>query len=134
MKNINGNGLLSIRMNGNNEMSVIFKPVNETVWMDRNELCELFGCYMRDIDRCIGEIFEKNMLRVEETCRYHIIAAGKRVSYDITTVNLTVIISMAFRLGTPQARTLRQWFVEQFTKMKSLDILIPDIGERFRWN
>lgn len=134
MKKIKNNGLLSIRINDSNEISVIFKPVNNTVWMDRNELCGLFGCYMRDIDRCIGDIFEKNMFRVEDTCRYHLVTAGKRISYDITAVNLTVIITMAFRLGTSEAKTLRMWFVEQFTKMKSLDIMVPDIGEKFRLN
>ncbi|MBF0648006.1 hypothetical protein IR083_04155 [Dysgonomonas sp. GY75] len=37
MKKINNKGLLSIQVNSNDEMSVIFKPVNGTVWMDRNE-------------------------------------------------------------------------------------------------
>jgi hypothetical protein len=134
MKKINNKGLLLIRLNDSNEMSVVFKPVNDTVWMDRNELCDLFGCYMRDIDRCIVEIFEKKQLRIEDTCKYHIVAGGKRISYDISAVNLTVIITMAFRLETPEARTLRNWFVEQFIKMKSLDIKFSDIGENFRLN
>ncbi|MDL2241293.1 hypothetical protein LJB91_00075 [Bacteroidales bacterium OttesenSCG-928-L03] len=135
MKKIeNNNGLLSIRVNGNNEMEVIFKPINNTVWMNRNELCQLFGCYMKDIDRYLGEIFEKKLLRVEETCRYHIIAGGRRVSYDITAVNLIVIITMAFRLETPEAQMLRIWFVEQVAKMRGFDNLFPDVGENFRLN
>lgn len=134
MKKITNKGLLTIQINSKNEMSVVFKPVNNTVWMDRNELSELFGCYRRDIDRCIGDIFGKNMFRVEENCKYHIVAAGKRISYDITAVNLTVIITMAFRLETPQARILRMWFVEQVTKMKCLDVIPDDMGEKFRLN
>ena len=134
MKKINNKGLLSIQINSNNEMSVVFKPVNDTIWMDRNELCKLFGSYMGEIDRCIGEIFGKNMLQVEETCKYHIVAGGKRISYDITAVNLTVIITMAFKLDTPESRTLRIWFIEQFSKMKYLDVKFPDIGENFRLN
>lgn len=133
-KKENDNGLLVIRIDGNNEMKVVFKPVNDTVWMDRNELCMLFGCYIKDIDRCLGEIFEKNMLRIEETCKFHIIAGGRRISYDITAVNLNVIITMAFRLESPEARTLRMWFLEQLSKMRSFDIPFPDIGENFRLN
>jgi hypothetical protein len=129
MKNNNNNGLLEIRINNNNEMDVVFQPVNNTVWMDRNQLCELFGCYMKDIDKCIEDIFEKKMLRVEETCKYHIIAGGRRVSYDITEVNLIVIITMAFWLDTPEAGTLKMWFVEQVAKMKSLDVLLVDMGK-----
>lgn len=102
-------GKLAIEITKSNNR-VIFHPVNNTVWMDRNELCELFGCYIRDIDQCIGDIFEKNMLRIEETCRYHIVAGNKRISYDITAVNLAVIITMAFRLDTSEANLLRLRF------------------------
>ena len=134
MKKTNNNGRLSIQINANNKMSVIFQPVNGTVWMNRSELCELFGCYMKDIDRCIGELFEKKMLRIEETCKYHIIAGGRCVSYDITDVNLIVIITIAFRLDTPEARTLREWFVEQITKMRDLDVVFADTGQDFLLN
>ena len=133
-KTTDDKGLLSIRINSNNEMNVVFHPINGTVWMSRNQLCELFGCYMKDIDQCIGELFEKNMLKVEETCKYHIIAGGRRISYDITEVNLAVIISMAFRLDTPEARTLRMWFVEQVAKMESLDMMFADMGQDAWWN
>jgi hypothetical protein len=134
MKKINDKGLLAIQIDSNNEMKVLFKPINGTVWMGRNELCELFGCYMKDIDLCIGDIFGKNMLRVEDTCKYHIVAGGRRVSYDITAVNLSVIITMAFQLATPEAKTLRMWFVEQFDKMKCLDVPFFDIGQNFLLN
>jgi hypothetical protein len=111
-------------------MDVVFKPVNNTVWMEKNELCELFGCYMKDVDLCIGDIFEKDVFRIEDTCRYYVIAGSKRISYDITAVNLKVIIAMAFRL----AKILRIWFVEQFSKTIYPDITVLDIGEKFRWN
>lgn len=91
-------GKLEIKIDGANKHIVECYLDNGTVWMDRNELCELFGCYMKDIDRCIGEIFEKNMLRVEETCKYQIIAGGRRVSYDITAVNLNVIRLFGWKL------------------------------------
>lgn len=134
MKKQNNKGLLTIQISNKNTMEVIFEPVNNTVWMDRNELPKLLGCFTKDIDRCLGEIFEKNMLRVEDTCKYHIIAGGKRISYDITDVNLTVIITMAFRLETSEAKILRMWFVEQFTKIKSIERLFSDTGELFRLN
>lgn len=134
MKKQNNRGLLSIQISDSNQIEVIFQPVNNTVWMDRNELPKLFGCFTKDIDRCLGEIFEKNMLRVEDTCKYHIVAGGRRISYDITDVNLTVIITMAFRLETSEAKILRMWFVEQFTKMKSIEGLFSDRGELFRLN
>ena len=74
------------------------------------------------------------MFRVEDTCRYHIIVGGKRISYDITDVNLTVIIALAFIMTTPQAEILRTWFVEQFLKIRKLDIPFVDIGQNFLLN
>ena len=76
MKKVNNKGLLSIRIGDNNKMEVVFKPVNGNVWMDRNELCELFECYLKDIDEAIETIFKKEMFRIEDTCRYHIIAGA----------------------------------------------------------
>ncbi len=134
MKKTTDKGVLSIKINSRNEMSIVFQPVNDTVWMNRNQLCELFGCYMQDIDRCIGELFEKKLLKVEETCKYHVIAGGKHISYDITEVNLAVIITMAFRLETPEARILRMWFIEQVAKVKSLDVMFAGVGQDFRLN
>ena len=134
MKKVKNNGLLSIQIGGNNEMEVVFKPVNGNIWMNRNELCELFGCYLKETDESLETIFKKEMFRVEDTCKYHIIAGGKRVSYDITEVNLTVIIALAFLMTTPQAKTLRTWFIEQLLNMKTLDIPFVNIGQNFLLN
>ena len=134
MKKVNNKGLLSIQINDNNKMGVVLRLVDDTVWMDRNELCELFGCRLKDIDESLETIFKKKMFRVEDTCRYHIIVGGKRISYDITDVNLTIIIALAFIMTTPQAEILRIWFVEQFLKIRKLDIPFVDIGQNFLLN
>lgn len=134
MKKVRNNSLLSIQIDGSNKIKVIFKPVDGNVWMNRNELCELFDCHLKDIDKSLEVIFGKKMFRVEDTCRYHTIAGGKHVSYDITDVNLTVIIALAFIMTTPQAGTIRTWFIEQLLKSKSLDISFANIGQNFLLN
>jgi hypothetical protein len=134
MKKINDKGLLSIQIGSNNEMEVIFKPLDGNVWMNRNEVCELFGCYLKDIDESLETIFKKKMFRIEDTCRYHTIAGGRRINYDITDVNLTVIIALAFMILTPQAQTLRNWFIEQLLKNKNLDFPFASIGQNFLLN
>ena len=134
MKKVNNKGILSIQISDNNKMGVVLRLVENTVWMDRNELCELLGCRLKDIDESLETIFKKKMFRIEDTCRYHIIAGGKRISYDITDVNLTVIIALAFIMTTPQTEILRTWFVEQFLKIRKLDIPFVDIGQNFLLN
>ena len=134
MRKIDHRGLLSIQIDYNNKMEVAFKPVDNTIWMNRNELCELFGCYLKEIDECFETIFQKEMFRIEDTCHYHIIAGGKRISYDISEVNLNIIIALAFMIATPQAETLRTWFVAQMLKNKSLDIPFVDMEQNFLLN
>lgn len=109
-------GHIQIKVDSTNTPMVECHLNNGTVWMDRNELCELFGCHLKDIDKFLESVFKKEMFRIEETCRYHIIAGGKRVSYDITEVNLVVIIALSFLMETPQAKTLRTWFISQLLK------------------
>jgi len=127
-------GSLQIRMDSTNTPKVKFCLHNDTIWLNKNELCELYGCYMKDIDKYLEEIFKKEMFRIEDTCHYHIIAGNKRISYEVTEVNLTVIISLAFMMKTPQAGILRSWFIEQVIKNKALNMPIVDIGENFLLN
>jgi hypothetical protein len=134
MKTNENRGSISINIDEKNEMKVVFKPVNDEVWMDRNELCVLFGCSLKQIDEAIDTIFRKDMFRIEDTCRYHIIVGGKRVSYDITEVNLSVAIALAFIMTTPQAKTLRAWFIKQLLKLKNLDIPFINVGQNFKLN
>jgi hypothetical protein len=115
-------------------MKVVFRPEEGTVWMDRNGLCELFECRLKDIDECLETIFRKEVFRIEDTCQYHIIVGSKRINYDITEVNLSVIIALAFMITTPQAGTLRTWFIEQMLKSKSLNIPFVDMKQNFSLN
>jgi len=134
MKKISNKGLLSIQIDGDNKMKVVFRPKEGNIRMDRNGLCELFGCRLKDIDNYLETIFKKEMFRIEDTCHYHIVAGGKRIGYDITEVNLSIIVALAFMIATPQAGTLRAWFIEQIFKSKSLDISLTDTGQNFLLN
>ena len=134
MKTNENRGSISLNIDENNEMKVVFKPVNKEVWMDRNELCELFRCSLMQVDEALEAMFRKDMFRIEDTCRYHVIAGGKRISYDITEVNLHIIIALSFQITTPQAKTIRTWFTEQLFKIEKLDISIAEIGQNFTLN
>ena len=134
MKTNENRGSISINIDKKNEMKVVFRPFNDEVWMDRNELCVLFGCSLKQIDEAVETIFRKDMFRIEDTCHYHFIAGGKRISYDITEVNLHIIIALSFQITTPQAKTIRTWFTEQLFKIEKLDISFAEIGQNFTLN
>ncbi|MBN9302527.1 MULTISPECIES: hypothetical protein [Dysgonomonas] len=119
MKNLN-KGKLIIEMGKDNKTNVIFRPVNGTVWMDKNELCELFGVYMPEIKVCIGSIMEKKIVHTENTYRFHRVVKGSSIVYDIREVNMEVIIALSFHLRSAQAYFLREWFMERILKQEEL--------------
>lgn len=119
MNNLN-KGRLIIEMSKVNKANVIFRPANGTVWMDKNELCELFGVYMPEIESGIGSIMEKKIVHTENTCRFHRVVKGSSIVYDIREVNMDVIIALSFHLYSAQAYFLREWFMEHILKQEEL--------------
>jgi hypothetical protein len=113
-------GELSIKTGVNDETIVEFFPVNDTVWMDKNELCELFGVYLQGVNNTLDAIFKTEIFHVEDVCKYHRVVKGSRISYEITEVKMEVIIAMAFRVDTFYARRLREWFMGRALSAKKV--------------
>lgn len=133
MKNIE-KGKLAIRMDEYHNPTVVFQMTGDTVWMDKNELCELFDVYMPKIESCLDTIFRTGILHVEKVCKYHMVVKGSRIVYDITEVSLDVIIAMAFHLNCPNARILREWIMEHFIKNEKLLCLDFSTGYGYSLN
>lgn len=119
-------GKLAIRMDEFHNPTVIFQMTENTVWMNKNELCELFDVYMPEIESCLDTIFKKSILHVEKVCKYHMVVKRHKIVYDITEVSLMVIVAMAFHLNCPNARILREWIMERF--LKNEKFLFPDLS------
>lgn len=118
----NEKGKLSIEVGKDNKSTVVFCPADNTVWMDKNDLCELFGVYMPIIDACLNTIFKTNMFYLPEVCEYDLLCERNRMSHAVTAVNLDVIIVMAFRIESGNAGILRNWFFERFREPKLVNL------------
>lgn len=127
-------GILAVDITVNGKAAIIFEPVNGTVWMDRNELCELFGVYMNTLDDCLDSILEIESLHVNENCKFHRVVKGKKIVFEVMEVNLQIIISMAFRLEAENAHLLRKWFVDRMMGNNRLHIPIPNIDFNYSLN
>jgi hypothetical protein len=60
-------GILKIKMNNDNRKSVVFNPVNGTIWLRKCELIELFDVYRQTIDACIQGLCKGNMFDMERS-------------------------------------------------------------------
>ncbi len=110
--------------------------VNGTVWLPKTELSDLFDTKYRTIDRHINDIIENNRIDIEKSCNYHTIINTSRnnVKYDPYEFNLEFIITLAFRIDSPNAEGLRKWFMEQLLNPTLINIYIPIFRQRHEWN
>jgi len=128
-------GTIQIEFDDNNKPKVIFKPVNGEVWLWNFELVELFGVYTQSINSTIDAIYKNKAYRPEETSEYHLYQSGNTIKYDKRRFNLTIIIALAFRLDSWQAKLLREWFIRKMLVGNSVvNYPITDIIQDFEMN
>lgn len=128
-------GTLTIKTDNDNNKSVVFNPTNGTVWLRKCELIELFGVYRQTIDACIQGIYKSNMFDMEEVCKCNCIVKAGKIAYEPYEFSFEFIIAMAFRVNSLNAKTLRQWALNQLILSKSmvLEILTID-NQNYNWN
>lgn len=130
----NHRGILRIDTGENDIPKVIFEPVNGTVWLRRAELPGLFGVNTQTVNACLDAIFNGNIADKQETCRYDLYVSGSRIKYDVREVRLEVVVVMAFRTGSPNAKVLREWLIARCLNYGLCDICPVDTGQNFSLN
>lgn len=119
---------LYIETDGNNKHTITFEPINNTVWMNKAELVELFGVYIQTINAHIEAIYKTKAFREEDTSKYDLYVSGNRIKYDMREFNLEIIIALAFRIDSWQARVLREWVISEMIRSNSI-VEYPLSGE-----
>ncbi|MBO4314395.1 MAG: virulence RhuM family protein [Prevotella sp.] len=85
---------------------------DETVWLNQQQMAELFGTKRQAITKHLGNIYECKELRMDSTCSILELVRreGKRdVRRKIEFYNLDAIISVGFRVNTRRGIEFRQW-------------------------
>jgi hypothetical protein len=82
--------------------------VNGNVWMPKDCIARLLGCFYQKVDANMRSIFKSNLLREDDvlfTYRY----TDKGIEKQIEYYNLEVLIFLSYRIGTLQAKVFRQF-------------------------
>jgi len=85
---------------------------NETVWLNRNQISELFGRDIKTIGKHISNVFKDKELEVYSTvAKFATLQneGGREVKRDIEYYNLDVIISVGYRVKSQKGVKFRQW-------------------------
>ncbi|MCX6812433.1 MAG: virulence protein RhuM/Fic/DOC family protein [Candidatus Berkelbacteria bacterium] len=95
------------------EIKVKFK--NETIWLTRQQLAEIFDVDRSVISRHIRNIYETGELDRKSTCakNAHMVEKRKDRSYETEIFNLDVIISVGYRVNSKKATDFRIWATEK---------------------
>ena len=82
----------------------------DTVWLNRNQLAELFGRDIKTIGKHIGNAL-KEELEPSTVAKFATVQneGGRSVTREIEYYNLDMIIAVGYRVNSMQATRFRQW-------------------------
>ena len=110
------------------KIDVLFE--NETVWLNQNQLCTLFGKSKATISEHIKHIFEEGELDEKAVVRNFRTTASDGKTYQVDFYNLDVIISVGYRVKSHQGTQFRQWATQRLRDYIIKGVALND--ERFK--
>ena len=88
---------------------VVVTVGQETVWLTQAQMGDLFAKNKRTISEPIRNLFREEELDEAAVVRNFRTTASDGKSYDVQHYNLDVIISVGYRVKSPQGVRFRQW-------------------------
>jgi hypothetical protein len=109
------NSEIIIYQNPDGNIKIDVRLEEETVWLTQVQLCELFNRSKATISEHIknvfeeGELDEKVVVRKFRTTTQHGAIVGKTQEIEVNGYNLDLIISVGYRVKSPQGTQFRIW-------------------------
>ncbi len=102
----------SVEIYQSGEIEIRVSVEDETVWLHRQQLAELFGRDVKTIGKHISNVFKDKELQKEATVANFATVqneGGREVTREIEYYNLDVIISVGYRVKSQKGVAFRQW-------------------------
>ena len=80
-----------------------------TVWLNQNQLAELFDTSRPNITQHIRNVFTEGELIEQAVCKNFLHTATDGKQYNTCHYNLDVIISVGYRVKSPRGTQFRIW-------------------------
>jgi len=107
------NSQLLIYQNPDGTIKIDVRLEDETVWLTQAQMAALFGKNKRTISEHIVHIFEEGELEENSVVRNFRTTAADGKDYDTNYYNLDVIISVGYRVKSPQGTQFRIWATQK---------------------
>lgn len=105
-----------IYQNTEGNIKIDVRLEEETVWLTQDQMASLFGKGRSTVAEHIANVFEEGELEQNRTCRKfrQVRQEGNRmVEREIDHYNLDVIISVGYRVKSPQGTQFRIWATQR---------------------
>ena len=124
------NGEIIIYQNPDGGIKLDVRLEDETVWLTQVQMATLFGKDKRTISEHIGNIFREGELDENAVVRKFRTTATDGKNYDTHHYNLDVIISVGYRVKSPQGTQFRIWATQRLKEYIIKGFALND--ERFK--
>ena len=82
------------------------------IWMSESELVDLFGVFIPKLRTTIQTLYKEELVRPYETER----TIRQKRNLHLTVYNMEVVMLLAFRLNSYQARAVRKELTERISR------------------
>lgn len=110
------NSEIIIYQNNDGNIKIDVRLEDETVWLTQDQMATLFGKGRSTVAEHIANVFEEGELEQDLTCRNFRqvrVEGSREVERGIDHYNLDVIISVGYRVKSPQGTQFRIWATQR---------------------
>ena len=112
-----------IEWSEHSEYSELTIPSGE-IWMSESELVDLFGVFIPKLRNTIQTLYKEELIRPYETER----TIRQKRNLHLTVYNMEVVMLLAFRLNSYQARAVRKELMEHISRdHKPFEVVITAV-------
>lgn len=101
--------LMEIYQTADGQAGIEVRLQGDTVWLNRQQLAELFGRDVKTVGKHVNNVFREGELEPEAVVANFATTAADGKTYQVEHYNLDVIISVGYRVKSPQGTQFRIW-------------------------
>ena len=103
------NGELILYQTDDGQTQISLKAIDGSVWLNQNELAELFSKARSTVVEHIQNILKDKELQADSVCREFRQTAADGKDYSVTHYNLDMILAIGYRIRSARGVQFRQW-------------------------
>ncbi len=108
MNEINNSEIIIYKTeDGRNSVTLLARDGN--VWMNQNQIAELFATSKQNIGQHIGNILQENELQDNSVVKNYFTTASDGKNYNVTFYSLDMILAIGFRVRSRRGTQFRIW-------------------------